>query len=223
MAKTIKLTVEKRQLTGRKLKKLRLEGILPANVYGKGVESQSIQLPLKEFKTTYDKAGETGIIELEIGKKIHPALIANVSYDPVTGLMLHVDFKEINLKEKVSATVPVVLVGEAPAEKSGEGTVIQHVNDIQVKALPADLPDEFKVDVSIFEKADQAILASDLEYDREKIELEIESDQLIAKVEAPKEEKEPEPIADEAEGEANQETSTTEPEQQKTSEESTSE
>jgi len=193
MAKPLKLQVENRKITGRKVKSLRRDGILPANIFGKDVKSKSIKLPLADFKKAYSAAGETGILELQIGKTIHPTLIANVAYDPVSGTPIHADFKEINLKEKVSATVPVVLVGESPAEKSGEGTLTQQINEINVTALPTDLLDEFEVEVSGLTKVDQTITAADLKYDKTKLELDIEPDQLIAKIEALLEEEKSEP------------------------------
>lgn len=204
MAKTHKLKAEKRDVVGRKVKRLRREGILPANLFGKGIKSQTIQLPLNEFEKVYAQAGETGIIELQLGKTVHPALVANVALDPITDTPIHVDFKQINLKEKVSATVPVVLVGESPAEKSGEGTVTQQINEIQVKALPTDLPEEFGVDISKLNEVDQTITAADLEYDKQKLELDIDPEQLIAKVEAPQEEAEPAAAEEGQEGEVSE-------------------
>lgn len=201
MAKSLKLKVEKRELTGRKVKQLRRKGILPANIFGKGIKSKTIKLSLNEFEKAYAKVGETGILELQLGKSTHPALIANVAYDPVSDTPIHVDFKQINLKEKVGATVPVVLVGESPAEKNGEGTITQQINEIDVIALPTDLPEEFEVDITGLEKVDQTIKVADLKYDKAKLELDIDPELLIAKVEAPQEEEEPEPAAAEGETE----------------------
>lgn len=185
---TQKITVEKRQVTGRKVKNLRAENILPANIFGKGIKSQSIQLDKKVFTELYEKVGETGIVELSIDKKAHPTLIANIQLHPVTSEPIHVDFKQVNLKEKVSATVPVVLVGEAPAEKNGEGTVIQQILEIEVEALPTDLPDEFELDTSKLEKVDDFLSLKDLKYDKSKIEIEANPELIVAKVEPPQEE-----------------------------------
>jgi len=188
---TQKITVEKRTLTGRKVKNLRTQNILPANLYGKGIQSKNIQIQKKVFSELYQKVGETGIVELMVDKKAHPALIASIQVDPVTSEPIHVDFKQVNLKEKVTATVPIVLVGDAPAEKNGEGTVVQQLLEIDVEALPMDLPEEFELDTSGLEKVDDALTLKDLKYDKEKIEVEGDTEQIVAKVEAPQEEEEP--------------------------------
>ena len=112
-----KLKAEKRKVEGRKVKTLRREGILPANVYGKDVKSLSIQVSLKEFSKVFKEAGETGLVEIEIGKEKRPVLVNNIQYDPVTDLPLHVDFHQVDLKKKTTASVPIEFVGDAPAEK----------------------------------------------------------------------------------------------------------
>ncbi len=196
---TQKITIDNRVLVGRKVKKLRAQGILPANLYGKGLKSQNIQIGLKEFNGLYKKVGETGIVELILGDKAHPALIANIQIHPVTNEPTHVDFKQVNLKEKVRATVPIVLAGEAPAEKNGEGTVIQQLLEVYVEALPMDLPDEFQLDVTKLEKVDDALTLNNLIYDKTKIEVEGESEQIVAKVVPPQEEDEEPEVATPAE------------------------
>jgi large subunit ribosomal protein L25 len=76
--KRLKLTAEPRQITGKKVKKLRREGLLPANVYGKDIKSQSLQLPLTDFMKVFEEAGETGVIDLTYGEKTVPVLIHNL-------------------------------------------------------------------------------------------------------------------------------------------------
>jgi len=117
--------VQARKITGRKIKSLRREGILPANIFGKKIKSQSIQADYGEFEKLFAKAGETSIIELDLNGKISPVLVSNVHKDPVKGLFVHVDFHQVDLKEKVKAAVPVEITGEAPAEKDGKGVLVQ--------------------------------------------------------------------------------------------------
>jgi large subunit ribosomal protein L25 len=195
-----KLKVEKRELTGRKVKSLRREGILPGNVYGKKIESFPVQVTLKEFEPVYEEVGETGLLELLVDKKKVPVLITEVQAHPVSGLPLHVDFRQVDLKEKVVAMVPLELVGESPAEKSGLGTVIQQLNEVEAEALPVDLPDKIEVDLSGLEEVDEVITAKDLKYNKEKISLKILPDQVIVKVEPPQKEEEvlpPQPTEEE--------------------------
>jgi len=186
---TANLTAEVRTLTGRKTKKLRRGGVLPANVYGKKTESISVQLPLDVFLKTYNQVGETGLIELSVnGDKKH-VLISNVQLDPVSDTPIHVDFREVNLKEKVTAAVQIELMGESPAEKSGVGTPVQQLNEVEVEALPADLPESFTVDISVLSEVDQAIYVKDLVYDKNKMELLADDlEAIIVKIEPPQEE-----------------------------------
>jgi len=185
---TIALKVEKRKLTGRKVKRLRLEGLIPANVYGKKVKSEALQIPIKEFEKVFEKAGETTIVELTEGKLIRPVLIHDVQIHAVTNEPIHVDFMQVDLKEKVTATVPVEVEGESPAEKSGIGTLVQQLSEIEVEALPADLPEKFTVDATKLEEVDQAILVKDLNYDKSKVEVKSDLEAIVAKVEPPQKE-----------------------------------
>jgi large subunit ribosomal protein L25 len=196
---SIPLKVQKREITGRKVKQLRRTGIIPGNVFGKAIESTSISVVSSDFDKVYKEAGETGLVDLQLDDKKHPVLISNVHIDPVTSAVLHVDFHEVNLKEKVTATVPVEITGESPIEKNGEGTVVQQLQEIEVEALPTDLPESFIVDVSILTEVDQAIYIKDLVFDRTKIEVQAEEDAIVAKVEPPQ--KEEEIALPEAEGE----------------------
>lgn len=185
---TYKLTAEPRTLTGRKVKKLRAAGLVPGNVFGKDIKSFAVQLSAKEFNKVYEEAGETGIVELTIGKTTAPVLISNVQYHPVSDELLHVDFRQIDLTKKVTATVPVEVIGESPAEKSGIGTVVQQIDELQVEALPVDLPEKFEVDVSGLANVDDAIYIKDLKYDKTKVALEAAEDQIVVKVEPPQKE-----------------------------------
>lgn len=203
MAKTT-LKAEKRTLEGRKVKKLRSEGILPGNVYGKKVKSQSVQVVLKDFDKVYKEIGETGLLTLQIGNEEKPVLIHNLQLNPVSDDPVHVDFLQVDLKEKVEADIPVELMGESPAEKQAIGTVVQYINEIKVEALPTDLPEEFQVDSSVLAEVDQAILVKDLKYDKSKVEIKDDLEAIVAKVEPPQKEEVAPPPAP-AEGEVSAE------------------
>jgi len=189
-----------RKVTGRKVKKLRAQGVVPANVFGKKIKSIAISVDAKEFDEVYSKVGETGLVDLAVGKKDYPVLVASVQTHPVTDMILHADFNAVDLTEKVTATVPIEAMGESPAEKTGVGTVVIQLSEVEVEALPADLPEKFEVDLSGLAEVDQAIKISDLKYDKGKVRIEADSEQIIAKVEPPQEEKE-EPVAEEEETE----------------------
>jgi large subunit ribosomal protein L25 len=202
----ISLTADKRELTGRKVQRLRNGGILPGNIYGNGIDSLSVQVPLKEFQAVFAKAGETGLIDLTVGGENRPVLVHEISYNPVSDLPVHVDFHQVNLKEEVTANVPVELTGESPAEKQGIGTVVQIVNEIAVSALPDQIPQEFVLDISNLTQVDQQITLADLNYDKEHVKIDVENpdEMVLVKVdELTKEEVVVEaPAVEGAEGEA---------------------
>jgi len=197
----------KRKLLGRKVKTLRKKGILPANIYGKGVKSLSVEIKLSDFQKVYKKAGETGLVEIVVDSKKRPVLIHNIQKDPVTDDYIHADFLQVDLKKKVAADVPVELSGEAPAEKQGLGTAVQYINEIEVEALPADLPEKFELDLSSLESVDDSIIVKDIKVDKKKVAVQNDPEQILVKVEElRKEEPEPEPEVEIAEG-AEEETS----------------
>ena len=161
------LTAQKRTLLGRKVKKLRQDGLLPANVFGKNVSSKAVTVSTKEFLQTFAKAGETGLIDLELEGKKLPVLINNVTYDPVAGFPLHIDFHQVDLKQKVTARVPLEIVGEPPAVKDKLGVLLTNFDEIEVEALPQDLPEKIEVDVSSLKSIDEAVKISDLKISSE--------------------------------------------------------
>lgn len=201
------LEVEKRKLTGRKVKALRREGLLPANVYGKKIKSISVQAEAKEVEKVFDEVGETGLVDLKIKgeKEARPVLLHNPQFHPVDDDLLHLDFYQVDLTQKVTADVSIELSGEAPAVEKGEGILVQLLSEVEVEALPTDLPEKFVVDVSKLEKLDDAITIADLKVD-EKVKVEAEKDQIIAKITEQEEEiVEEAPVAEgeeAAEGEA---------------------
>lgn len=202
MSQTVKLTAEKRTITGRKVKDLRREGIVPANIFGNKRESVAIQLPQAEFTRVFAEAGETSVIDLTVDGKTHPVLVSNIQVHPVTEAILHVDFREVDLTQKVSAVVPVEVTGESPAVAGGLGTLVQQVDEVKVEALPRDLPEKLMVDVSGLTEVDSAVYVKDLSVDTTKITIEADPELIIAKVEPPQKEEEPEPVAEAVEGEA---------------------
>lgn len=197
-AKTLK--AQTRKITGRKVKNLRKEGVLPGNIYGKKVKSVSVQVSLKDFEKVYKEVGETGLISLEIEKEkeARPVLIHNLQLNPVTDAPIHADFLQVDLKEKVSAEVPVELTGESPAEKQALGTVVLMLNEIEVEALPANLPEKFEIDRGALTEVDQVVKVSDLKVDRSKVEIKMGEEEIVVKVEPPQKVEEVAPPAPEA-------------------------
>lgn len=176
------LTVKPRKVFGRKVKKLRQEGVLPANLYGKKIKSQALELPKADFLKIYERVGETGLVDLKIGSQTRPVLIHNLQLHPVTEEPLHADFHQVSLKEKTTADVPIEIRGEAPAVEQKKGILIQPLDEIEVEALPTDLPEKFVVDVSKLAEVDQAITVADLDYDKKKVEVLVDPSEIVAKI-----------------------------------------
>lgn len=185
------LAAEPRQVLGRKVKQLRREGVLPANIYGKKIKSESVQVKLPDFQKVYEEVGETGLVALKIGSSEHPVLIHNVQLDSVSDLPLHADFMEVDLKEKVTATVPIEFTGESPIEKSQEGILVPQLREVEVEALPTDLPENITVDVSELDVLGKAIKVADLKVDRAKVEIKGDPEQIVVVIEEPAKVEEP--------------------------------
>ena|SRR3990172_11052537 len=158
------LSAEVRKIAGKKVKNLRKQGILPASLYGKNVKSLSVQLPFKDFEKVYQEIGGSGVVELRLAgeEKTRPVLIHNVQLNPLTSQPLHADFFQVDLKEKVTAPVPLEIVGEALAVKDKKGVLLHTLDEVEVEALPTDLPEKIEVDISSLSEVDQEIKVGDL-------------------------------------------------------------
>ncbi len=156
------LEADERKILGKKVKKLRREGLLPANVYGKGIKSQSLQVKLADFQTVYKEVGETGLIDLKVDGKALPVLIKNLQMDYTANMPLHADFYQVNLKEKVKAMVPIELVGEAKAVTEKIGVLLQTLSEVEVEALPDKLPESIEVNIEHLAEVGDGINISDV-------------------------------------------------------------
>lgn len=157
-----KLTVEKRTILGKKLKKLRKQDILPANIYGKDIKSISVQVPYKDFEKVYKEAGETGLVDIELDGQIKPSLIHNVQRNYYKKITLHADFYQVNLKEKVKTMVPITILGIAKAVTDKLGLLLQPLSQIEVEALPTDLPEKIDVNVEHLAAVNDQITVADI-------------------------------------------------------------
>lgn len=157
------LSGSKRDVVKSKPANLRREGLVPGTVYGKNVVSESLSMKLSDFVKVYGEARETGLVELVIDGSMRPVLIHHVQKDPVKDSVLHVEFHQVDLKEKVHANIPVVLVGESPAVAQKTGVVLTLLSEIEVEALPTDLPEKLEVDISSLSEVDQELKVSDIQ------------------------------------------------------------
>jgi large subunit ribosomal protein L25 len=160
----LELAVAPRQVLGKKVKGLRRQGITPANIYGHGVTSLAVQVPTHDLAHTIKVAGRNTMLELlvEGEKKLRPVFVHHVQRNPLNDDLLHVDFYEVSLKEKIRLEVPIVVVGEAPAVDLYHGILLQNVNAVTIEGLPAEMPPHIEVDVSGLAEIDDAIHVKDL-------------------------------------------------------------
>lgn len=176
-----KLSVNKRTVLGKQVKKLRREGLLPGNIYGKDVKSQSVEVAFKEFEKLYKEVGETGLIDVEVEGKLVPTLIHNVQLDHITHQPLHADFYQVNLKEKVKTMVPIEVVSEAKAVTEKLGLLMQQLGEIEVEALPEDLPENIQVNVENLANVGDQILVSDIKAPKG-VEVLTDPNQVVIKI-----------------------------------------
>jgi len=192
------LKVAPRDVLGKKVKALRRQGVTPANIYGSHVESQSIQLSTEELRHVIKTAGRNDIVYLRLdGDEPRPTFLRDIQQNPVTDAILHVDFLQISLREKVKADVPLHLVGLAPAVDTLGGILMHGLDHVSVEALPTEVPSFIEVDVTSLAEINQALHVSDVPVP-EGVTILTDVEQVIAKVAPPAVEPEPE-VAEEAE------------------------
>lgn len=193
-----KLQAKQRKVFGRRVKHIRHQDKVPGNVFGPNTKSKALTIEKKELLSVFKEAGETNLIDLVVEgeKNPRPVLITDIQTHPATNEALHVDLHQVDLTEKTTADIPVETVGEAPAVEKG-GILVPFLNEIEVEALPEDLPEKFEVDISSLEEIGDTILVKDLDIDREKIKLLVEEKEPVVSIQEPEPEEEPEPTPEE--------------------------
>ena len=176
------IKVEPRKVFGKKVKKLRAEGLVPDNIFGKEIKSVAVSVDLKEFQKAFKEAGETALVDVKLGSEVYPSLIHNLQRDPKRDFVIHVDFHKVNLKEKITTAVPVVLEGESPIVKSGEGLILQTLNEVEVECLPTDIPSQITVAAEKLTEVGQSIHIKDLKVDKDKVEITNDPEEVVVTV-----------------------------------------
>lgn len=183
----IDLKAEKREVSGRKVKKLRKEGLLPAVLYGHDYESQSIQLRYGEFEKAFRLAGESTLVNLVVDSEVHPVLIHDVARDPVSDQFIHADFYKVRMDEKITTNVKLAFLGKTPAVDELGGILVKNLSELEVEALPGDLPHEIEVDISGLKDFTSQILVRDLNIS-DKIKILNNLEDVIASIQEPRSE-----------------------------------
>ena len=152
-----------REVIGKQVKALRREGRLPAVLYGKSIQPIPVSLDYREAKRILPMISSSHLVVVDVDGKEHNALIREKQFHPVQGRLVHVDFMVVSLTEKLRANVSVHLEGEAPASRDFNGMVVTGLEDVEVEALPGDLPERIVVDISSLSEIGSAIHVRDLQ------------------------------------------------------------
>jgi len=181
------IKAEKRTITGKKVKNIRLAGKVPAVIYGGKLKSLPISLDKRDTTNTLNKVSGSTILTIDIEGEEHAALVREIQQDYIKGELLHVDFLAVSLKEKLRTNVSVSLIGEAPVLEEYSALIVSGLHQIEVECFPQDLPEVIEVDVSILEELGAAIYLKDIPT-IENVEFLSDPEDLIAVASAIKEE-----------------------------------
>lgn len=183
----VSLKAELRVIFGKKLNKVRKQGLVPGNIFGPDFKSKSISVVYKDFVKTYKIVGETGIVYLSLDKENIPVLIKSIQKHPLSNLLLHVDFRKIDLAKKIETNVPVKTIGVSEAVSQKAGVLLVQSETLLVEALPENIPSHIEVDITVIKEIGQEIKISDLKKS-DKYEIKTPVEKVIVGVIAHKEE-----------------------------------
>jgi large subunit ribosomal protein L25 len=160
------LSASRREIVGKKNKGLRKQGLVPAVLYGYGVEPTKLQMDAKSFELMYRDAGGTALVGLSVEDATPvQVFVQDVQRDPIKRTVRHVDFHAVNLRVEVTTDIPIALVGESPAVRNNVGLLLRGLDTVSVQALPADLPQQIEISVEGLAEVDDTIHVSDLPSD----------------------------------------------------------
>lgn len=184
----MEISAQKREILGKKVKSLRKGGFAPAELYGQGKDNVHLSVPTKEFLKIYKEAGESTLVDVIVDGKKTPALIQDVIFNPVTQEIANIDFHAVKMDKKIRTEVELEFINESPASKSG-GVLVKSMKEIEVEALPKDLPQSIEVDLSKLENIHDCIYVKDLKVG-EKVKILVDAENVVATVVEPVKEEE---------------------------------
>jgi large subunit ribosomal protein L25 len=163
MSTNISLDATTRTVFGKKVKTLRQEGLLPATVYGKGIEPLSVQIDYRTFEKVYRQVGNSALVTLNISdSQKQVVFIHETQHHPLSRKFIHADFRAVDLLVPINAEVPILLTGESKLVERGDATINHGITSIEVHGLPADLPHHIEIDMGILNSLDTIIQVSDI-------------------------------------------------------------
>ena len=196
----VTLKLSPRSVTGKKVKRLRRDGVVPVHVYGRGIESQALQAEAPVLRRVLPRVGTNIPLSLELDgdKGENICFVREVQRHPVTEDVLHVDFLRADVSRVIQAEVPITLTGTAPAVRELGGTLLQPLLNLLVEALPMNVPPSLEVDVSELDDFEKGLYVRDIELDTT-VTLITDPGELIARVSQPRIEVEEEAVEEEEE------------------------
>lgn len=195
----MELNVQTREILGKKVKALREQGLIPAELYGHGLVNFHLTVPKKEFSKIFKEAGESTVIKLKVesekgkDKNEFNVLVHDIDKNVLTDEIAHIDFYAIKKDEKIKVRAPLHFIGESAAVKEKGAILIKAVHELEIEALPDDLLHHIEVDISKLTDINTSILAKDLEISP-KVKISANPETVIASVIEQKEEVVVEPI-----------------------------
>jgi large subunit ribosomal protein L25 len=181
------LKAEKRDILGKKTESLRQAGIVPAELYGHNSENLHLAVSAKDFRNIFKEAGGNVIVNLEIDGVKYPVLINDTSVDPLSGEFKSIDFYEVRMDEEIISSIPLEFIGVSPAVKDLDGIFVKAMDEVEVEALPANLPKSIEIDIAGLTELGQSLFVKDIIVSGE-FKIVVDPDTVIATVSEPKEE-----------------------------------
>jgi large subunit ribosomal protein L25 len=175
---------QRRQVLGKQVRALRRQGLLPAVLYGNVEQPVPISLDLHSASKILPRITSTHLVTVDLEGEKLTGLVREKQRDPVTSVLLHVDFEIVSMTEKLRAAVPIVLEGEAPAIRTYQGIITPGTDRVEVECLPGDLPERIVVDLSVLEEIGDIVRVSDLKF-ADAVQVWTPLDEMVVMVTAP--------------------------------------
>ena len=184
MADTVNLILEPRTVLGKKVRKLRRAGIVPVHLYGRNIDPQPLQCESKILLKVLTQVGMNAPVSVTVaGQDTQQlAFVREIQFDPRRGDMVHVDFLHVELSEEISASVPIVTVGASPGARAVNGSVVQILFSLDMRALPLDIPSEIQADLAVLAAPDDVIRVSNLTIPPN-VSVLVEPETMVARIE----------------------------------------
>ena len=184
------LQAHTRTIVGKKVKALRAAGKLPAVLYGHDLKPQSLELDAHDFGKIFDDAGQNTILDLKIeGGKDYNVLVHQIDRDSVHDIIQHVDFYRVKMDEEIRTNVPLHFIGESTAVFQDGGSLLTNLEELEIETLPAHLPANIEVDISVLDDFEKTITVADVAAP-DQVKILNDPEELIAKVEPPRSDEE---------------------------------